>query len=147
MVRNSPPNGRGDPVPIAQYLPVRHGCARLVIGNLELPAETLDNFSSFPQLVPLHHLKQVVLNLLSNACKFTEGGEVTLAAALDRVDGTDWLKITVSDTGIGMTPEQSATLFQAFNQADDSMTRRDGGTGRGRAIHRRHCRTTGVAGR
>jgi PAS domain S-box-containing protein len=59
-------------------------------------------------------VRQVVLNLLSNACKFTEQGEVTLAAASDRVDGADWLEITVSDTGIGMTPEQSAKLFQEF---------------------------------
>jgi signal transduction histidine kinase len=88
-------------------------------------------------------VRQVVLNLLSNACKFTEGGEVTLAAAPDRVDGTDWLKITVSDTGIGMTPEQSAKLFQDFTQADASMTRRFGGTGLGLAISRRLCRMMG----
>jgi signal transduction histidine kinase/HAMP domain-containing protein len=88
-------------------------------------------------------VRQVVLNLLSNACKFTEGGEVTLAAAPDRVDGTDWLKITVSDTGIGMTPEQSAKLFQDFTQADASMTRRYGGTGLGLAISRRLCRMMG----
>jgi PAS domain S-box-containing protein len=88
-------------------------------------------------------VRQVVLNLLSNACKFTEQGEVTLAAASDRVDGADWLEITVSDTGIGMTPEQSAKLFQEFTQADASVTRKYGGTGLGLAISRRLCRMMG----
>ncbi len=88
-------------------------------------------------------VRQVVLNLLSNACKFTEQGEVTLAAAPDRVDGTDWLEITVSDTGIGMTPEQTEKLFQEFTQADESMTRKYGGTGLGLAISRRLCRMMG----
>jgi PAS domain S-box-containing protein len=88
-------------------------------------------------------VRQVVLNLLSNACKFTEGGEVTLAAAPDRVDGADWLKITVADTGIGMTPEQTEKLFEEFTQADASMTRKYGGTGLGLAISRRLCRMMG----
>ncbi len=88
-------------------------------------------------------VRQVVLNLLSNACKFTERGEVTLAAASDRVDGAEWLEITVSDTGIGMTPEQSERLFQEFTQADASMTRKYGGTGLGLAISRRLCRMMG----
>jgi signal transduction histidine kinase len=88
-------------------------------------------------------VRQVVLNLLSNACKFTEQGEVTLDAARERADGTDWLTITVSDTGIGMTPEQSAKLFQDFTQADASMTRKYGGTGLGLAISRRLCRMMG----
>jgi len=88
-------------------------------------------------------VRQTLLNLLSNACKFTEQGEVTLAAASDRVDGADWLEITVSDTGIGMTPEQSAKLFQEFTQADASVTRKYGGTGLGLAISRRLCRLMG----
>jgi len=84
-----------------------------------------------------------VLNLVSNACKFTEQGEVTLAAALDRVDGTDWLEITVSDTGIGMTPEQTEMLVQEVTQADESMTRKYGGTGLGLAITKRFSRLMG----
>jgi signal transduction histidine kinase len=88
-------------------------------------------------------VRQVVLNLLSNACKFTEQGEVTLAAAPDRVDGADWLKITVADTGIGMTPEQTEKLFEEFIQADASMSRKYGGTGLGLAISRRLCRMMG----
>ncbi len=88
-------------------------------------------------------VRQIVLNLLSNACKFTEQGEVTLDAARERVDGTDWLEIRVSDTGIGMTPEQTEKLFQEFTQADASMTRKYGGTGLGLAISRRLCRMMG----
>jgi signal transduction histidine kinase len=88
-------------------------------------------------------VRQVVLNLLSNACKFTEGGEVTLDLGRERTDGTDWLEVTVSDTGIGMTPEQTEKLFEEFTQADGSMTRKYGGTGLGLAISRRLCRMMG----
>jgi len=88
-------------------------------------------------------VRQVVLNLLSNACKFTEGGEVTLELGRERSDGTDWLEVTVSDTGIGMTPEQTEKLFEEFTQADGSMTRKYGGTGLGLAISRRLCRMMG----
>jgi signal transduction histidine kinase len=88
-------------------------------------------------------VRQIVLNLLSNACKFTEHGEVTLDAARERADGTDWLKITVADTGIGMTPEQTEKLFQEFTQADASTARKYGGTGLGLAISRRLCRMMG----
>ncbi len=85
-------------------------------------------------------VRQVVLNLLSNACKFTENGEVTLEGTRDRVDGHDWIRISVSDTGIGLTPEQMGKLFQEFSQADSSTTRKYGGTGLGLAISRRLCR-------
>jgi len=75
-------------------------------------------------------LSQVLVNLLGNAIKFTEAGEVTLDA---RVQG-DWLCFAVGDTGIGMTPEQVARLFRPFEQADSSTTRRFGGTGLGLSI-------------
>ena len=78
-------------------------------------------------------LKQVILNLLSNAFKFTERGSVTLA--LSRC-GSELL-FKVSDTGIGMTPEQLGRIFNAFEQADSSTTRNFGGTGLGLAISRR----------
>ena len=77
-------------------------------------------------------LRQCLFNLLSNAAKFTEGGEVTLA--VEREGGR--LTFRVSDTGIGMTPEQQAKLFQRFAQADVSTTRRFGGTGLGLALTR-----------
>ncbi|MGB2668999.1 MAG: response regulator [Candidatus Acidiferrum sp.] len=92
-----------------------------------------------PNLVgdPLR-LGQILINLVSNAVKFTQKGEIVLTIALlekvlDRVN----LKFSVRDTGIGMTAEQSARLFQAFSQADSSTTREYGGTGLGLSISKR----------
>jgi signal transduction histidine kinase/DNA-binding response OmpR family regulator/HPt (histidine-containing phosphotransfer) domain-containing protein len=80
---------------------------------------------------------QVLLNLLSNAVKFSEGGSVTIRLGLEsEQDGRVMLRLSVADTGIGMTPEQQASLFQSFTQADSSTTRRFGGTGLGLAISR-----------
>jgi adenylate cyclase len=90
-------------------------------------------------------VRQVILNLLSNGCKFTEGGEVRLEAMHERREGSEWLVIEVADTGIGMTPEQLERLFQEFTQADSSTTRRYGGTGLGLAISQRLCRLMGGA--
>ncbi|MGK9235185.1 response regulator [Inquilinus limosus] len=84
----------------------------------------------------LTRLRQIVLNLLSNACKFTEGGTVTLAVERDP-DAGGWVRFRVSDTGIGMTREQLGRLFQEFTQADSSTTRKYGGTGLGLAISQR----------
>jgi PAS domain S-box-containing protein len=82
-------------------------------------------------------LKQVLLNLLSNAAKFTEKGTVTLRAAPAARDGRPGVAFAVSDTGIGMTPEQVAKVFEEFTQADSSTTRKYGGTGLGLAISKR----------
>jgi GAF domain-containing protein len=87
-------------------------------------------------------LRQILLNLLSNACKFTKQGEVKLKAG--RIaNGDDWIELAVSDTGIGMTPEQQAKLFAEFTQADSLTARRFGGTGLGLAISRRLARMMG----
>ena len=87
-------------------------------------------------------LRQILLNLLSNACKFTKEGEVTLRAR--RVsDGRDWIELAVADTGIGMTPEQQAKLFEEFTQADATTAQRFGGTGLGLAITRKLARMMG----
>jgi two-component system, NtrC family, sensor kinase len=87
-------------------------------------------------------LRQILLNLLSNACKFTKQGEVTLKAR--RVaDGRDWIELEVADSGIGMTPEQQAKLFEEFSQADASTAQRFGGTGLGLAITRKLARMMG----
>jgi signal transduction histidine kinase len=75
--------------------------------------------------------RQALLNLASNANKFTENGTVTIAAQPQRPDGRDWIMIAVTDTGIGMTEEQMGKLFQEFSQADASTTRKYGGTGFG----------------
>ena len=85
-------------------------------------------------------VRQALLNLASNAVKFTEGGLVTIAA---RRDGPDWVEFRVTDTGIGITPEQMARLFQDFSQANSSTMRKYGGTGLGLAISRRLCRMMG----
>jgi CheY-like chemotaxis protein len=82
-------------------------------------------------------------NLLSNACKFTEKGTVTLRVEREAADGKDWLAFHISDTGIGMTPEQQQKLFQAFVQADATTTRKFGGTGLGLVITRNLCRMMG----
>ena len=88
-------------------------------------------------------LRQIMLNLLSNACKFTENGSVSLSVARSRKDGDDWIWMRVVDTGIGMTSEQLGKLFQEFSQADSSTTRKYGGTGLGLAISDRLCRMMG----
>src|SRR5579872_1830419 len=85
-------------------------------------------------------LKQCVLNVLSNASKFTHDGKLTLAA--ERVEPS-MVQLTISDTGIGMSQEQLSRLFQAFSQADASTTKRFGGTGLGLAITRHFCRLLG----
>jgi CheY-like chemotaxis protein/anti-sigma regulatory factor (Ser/Thr protein kinase) len=91
----------------------------------------------------LTKVRQALFNLLSNACKFTERGTVGLAVARQELAGQDWIVFRVSDTGIGMTPEQLAKLFEAFSQADAATTRRFGGTGLGLALSRRLCRMMG----
>jgi PAS domain S-box-containing protein len=88
-------------------------------------------------------VRQVILNLLSNACKFTQDGDVTIDAARETVGGRDWLRLSVSDTGIGMSAMQMGKLFQEFSQADPSTTRKYGGTGLGLAISRRLCNHMG----
>jgi GAF domain-containing protein len=87
-------------------------------------------------------LKQILLNLLSNACKFTKGGEVALRVR-KVADGREWVELAVADSGIGMTAEQQAKLFQDFTQADSLTARRYGGTGLGLALSRKLARMMG----
>jgi signal transduction histidine kinase/CheY-like chemotaxis protein len=88
-------------------------------------------------------LRQCLLNLLSNASKFTNQGLITLSASRLAKSNADWLVFRVSDTGIGMTPEQLGKLFRAFAQADDSISRRFGGAGLGLALTKRFCQMMG----
>ncbi|HEX3157557.1 MAG TPA: response regulator [Gemmatimonadaceae bacterium] len=91
----------------------------------------------------LTRVRQILLNLLSNASKFTTGGRVTLSAWRERGPLGESLAFAVSDSGIGMTQEQVARLFQPFTQADASTTRRYGGTGLGLTITRHFCEMMG----
>jgi signal transduction histidine kinase len=88
-------------------------------------------------------LRQALLNLMSNANKFTERGTLTVDARQAQQNGRDWVTIAVADTGIGMTPDQMGKLFQEFSQADTSTTRKYGGTGLGLAISKRFCQMMG----
>ncbi|HEY1361970.1 MAG TPA: ATP-binding protein [Xanthobacteraceae bacterium] len=88
-------------------------------------------------------LRQILLNLLSNACKFTKEGEVSLTAKRAGADGHAFVEFAVADTGIGMTPEQLGKLFEEFSQADAATARQYGGTGLGLAITRKLCRMMG----
>jgi signal transduction histidine kinase len=99
--------------------------------------ENLGNLTVDPM-----RLRQILLNLLSNACKFTKEGEIALRGR--RVsNGGDWIELSVSDTGIGMTRGQQAKLFEEFSQADATTAQRFGGTGLGLAITRKLARMMG----
>ena len=91
----------------------------------------------------LTKVRQTLFNLLSNSCKFTEKGTITLRVTREVPSEKAWITLAVSDTGIGMTPEQMGKLFQAFSQADASTTRQFGGTGLGLAISRKFCQMMG----
>jgi signal transduction histidine kinase len=88
-------------------------------------------------------LSQVLINLVSNAIKFTENGRITLDAKPQRKDQKDWIVMRVTDTGIGMSKEKLSRLFQSFNQVHDSGHAKYGGTGLGLAISRHMCRLMG----
>ena len=88
-------------------------------------------------------IRQILLNLLSNACKFTQNGRVHLRVWRERERGGEELVCTVADSGIGMTEQEVERLFQPFTQADASTTRKYGGTGLGLAISKRFCQLMG----
>jgi signal transduction histidine kinase len=88
-------------------------------------------------------VRQILLNILNNACKFTENGKVTLNVKREVQQGKAWAIFTVTDTGIGIATEQMSRLFQEFSQGDMSSRRKYGGTGLGLAVSRRFCRLLG----
>jgi signal transduction histidine kinase/CheY-like chemotaxis protein len=91
----------------------------------------------------LTKVRQTMLNLLSNAAKFTDNGTITLSVRCEDRSGVDWMILEVTDTGIGMNSEQMGRVFEPFSQADASTTREYGGTGLGLAISRQFCRLLG----
>jgi len=88
-------------------------------------------------------VRQILLNLLSNAAKFTEQGLIRLEADRASHDGDEWLTFRVTDNGIGMSSDQLEHVFEAFTQADNSTSRRYGGTGLGLTISREFCAMLG----
>jgi signal transduction histidine kinase/CheY-like chemotaxis protein len=100
-----------------------------------------------PELGTMHadltKVRQSLLNLLSNACKFTKAGTVTLEVVRSEADGREWINFSVKDSGIGITKEQMNKLFQPFSQADASTTREFGGTGLGLVITKKFCEMMG----
>jgi signal transduction histidine kinase len=88
-------------------------------------------------------LRQILFNLLSNAAKFTHGGHIRIRAWREIRPGGDVIHVDVSDTGIGMSPDQVKAVFDEFTQGDASTTRRYGGTGLGLTITLRFCRLMG----
>jgi PAS domain S-box-containing protein len=88
-------------------------------------------------------LRQALFNLLSNSCKFTEQGTVTVQVQRGALAGVEWLTFRVSDTGIGMTPEQLGRLFQPFSQAEATTSKKYGGTGLGLVLSRHFCQMMG----
>lgn len=102
--------------------------------------------SPFPEVF-IHtdeiRFRQVFANLLSNACKFTENGSIRVTAETFDRAGQPWLRFAVTDTGIGMTPEQSEAVFEPFVQADSSTTKKYGGTGLGLSLCREFCTLLG----
>ena len=105
-------------------------------GN-QLRCESVGNGTMVADLVKV---RQVLFNLLSNAAKFTHKGVITLSVASDSRQGEEWIRFTVSDTGIGLTNEQKRRLFEPYAQGDSSVTAKYGGTGLGLAISQRFCR-------
>ena len=92
-----------------------------------------------PMHADLTKTRQILLNLLSNASKFTHDGTITVDIRECTIDGADAVEFSVTDTGVGMTLEQTQKVFDPFTQADVTTTRKYGGTGLGLAIVSRFC--------
>jgi adenylate cyclase len=121
-----------------------------VVSTVALLAEQNGNRISVdqdPDLTTLFadrmRLRQILLNLLSNASRFTIGGEIALAVGREAADGSDWIAFRVADTGVGISEEHIGRLFEEFGQAARSTSRQYGGTGLGLAISDRLCRLMG----
>ncbi len=88
-------------------------------------------------------VRQSLFNLISNACKFTEHGTITLTVSREATESGDWFTMSIADTGVGIAPEMQEEVFELFKQVDDSTTKKYGGTGLGLAISQQFCRMLG----
>ncbi|OQW94124.1 MAG: hypothetical protein BWK79_07495 [Beggiatoa sp. IS2] len=130
-----------------ELLPVLHDIATTIQPLVEKQANILE-VKYDENLGKIHadltKVRQMLLNLLSNATKFTERGTVTLSVQrVAEAGGKHWIDFQISDTGIGMTPDQQQKIFEAFTQADASTTRKYGGTGLGLVITKRFAEMMG----
>jgi two-component system, sensor histidine kinase len=122
-----------------------------VVGTLKPKAEAkgLTLWANVEEAVPEQlnsdslRLRQIMINLIENAIKFTEHGGVAITMRVPHVDHPDLIRVEVEDTGIGMTGEQQMALFQPFSQVDDSLTRKFGGAGLGLYLARKLARKLG----
>ncbi|MCW8910520.1 MAG: ATP-binding protein [Gammaproteobacteria bacterium] len=110
-------------------------CSPLVNKKHNTLIKNVPDISDIKITSDITKVRQILLNLISNACKFTENGNITLNISLD----DDWVNFEVEDTGIGIDDEQLENIFQPFQQADSSTTRKFGGSGLGLAISRHYC--------
>ncbi len=122
-----------------------------IVGMLHIKAEakgltlSLGVDAAMPLMVNADstRLRQILVNIIGNAIKFTKAGRVHVAAKFENQHGVDLLKFEIEDSGVGITPDQAAKLFQPFTQADSSTTRLYGGTGLGLDISRRLAKAMG----
>ena len=105
--------------------------------SLDCPEDARLAFADLPKF------RQSVLNLVNNACKFTQNGQVSAAVRRLHSGDRDWIEVRVSDTGIGIRPEDLGKLFQPFSQVDNSATRKFDWTGLGLAISKKFCQMMG----
>ncbi len=133
-----------DVVTTARPLLERNGnTLMLQVAGAAVPTDHPDTWPSLGQMhTDATKVRQVLLNLLSNAAKFTQAGTITVRLQVEPTT-PPWVLFEVQDTGIGMSPDQVERLFQPFTQADASTTRKYGGTGLGLAISRRFCQMLG----
>ena len=124
---------------VNDVLPIAEG----LVKNSKNTLLVHDGATGVKAIVDALRFRQCLLNLISNACKFTTDGTITFSTALREKSGTQWVVWNVQDTGIGIAAESLPNLFRSFSQVDASATRRHGGTGLGLCISQELCRAMG----
>ncbi len=124
---------------LRDVLPTAEILARQNRNELHVDEQIVDKLL----LVDPMRFRQCLLNLISNACKFTERGAISIRVKDQQLKGCDWILWSISDTGIGIAPNMLGKLFQTFSQVDSSITRKFGGSGLGLVISQQYCRAMG----